>query len=128
MTGPSGNRLSICPLRFRIASPSVPIDVGCASVNRKSWQAILNLSGQIDLPISPLDQYYLFNINHVQKYGNRCRHRCKHCADTIFICHWHHVILVKNLANIHYLNAIYPSATEGVTIIISYHMETHRNI
>ena len=34
----------------------------------------------------------------------------KHCADTIFICHWHHVILVKNLANIHYLNAIYPNA------------------
>ena len=37
MTGPSGNRLSICPLRFRIASPRVPIDLGCASVNRNSW-------------------------------------------------------------------------------------------
>ena len=37
MTGPSGNRLSICPLRFRIASPGVPIDLGCASVNRNSW-------------------------------------------------------------------------------------------
>ena len=34
MTGPSGNRLSICPLRFRIASPSVPVDLGCSSVNR----------------------------------------------------------------------------------------------
>ena len=37
MTGPSGNRPSICPLRFRIASPRVPIDLGCASVNRNSW-------------------------------------------------------------------------------------------
>ena len=36
MTGPSGNRLSICPLRFRIASPGVPIDLGFASVNRNS--------------------------------------------------------------------------------------------
>ena len=36
MTGPSGNRLSICPLRFRIASPRVPIDLGCAAVNRNS--------------------------------------------------------------------------------------------
>ena len=37
MTVPSGNRLSICPLRFRIASPRVLIDLGCASVNRNSW-------------------------------------------------------------------------------------------
>ena len=37
MTGPSGKRLSICPLRFRIASPRVTIDLGCASVNRNSW-------------------------------------------------------------------------------------------
>ena len=36
MTGPSGNRLSICLLRFRIGSPRVPIDLGCASVNRNS--------------------------------------------------------------------------------------------
>ena len=35
MTGPSGNRLSICPLRFRIASPSV--DRGTAEVNRNTW-------------------------------------------------------------------------------------------
>ena len=28
MTAPSGNRLSICPLRFRIASPRVPTDLG----------------------------------------------------------------------------------------------------
>ena len=37
MTGPSGNRLSICPLRFKIASPRVPIDLGFALVNRNSW-------------------------------------------------------------------------------------------
>ena len=37
MAGPSGNRLSICPLRFRIASPRVPFDFGCASVNRNGW-------------------------------------------------------------------------------------------
>ena len=37
MTGPSGNRLSICPERFRIASRRVLIDLGCASVNRNSW-------------------------------------------------------------------------------------------
>ena len=37
MTGPSGNRLSICPLRFTIASPRVPINLGCASFNRNSW-------------------------------------------------------------------------------------------
>ena len=37
MTGPLGNRLSICTLRFRIASPRVPIDRGTAEVNRNSW-------------------------------------------------------------------------------------------
>ena len=37
MTGPSGKRLSIFPLRFRITSPRVPIDLGCASVHRNSW-------------------------------------------------------------------------------------------
>ena len=37
MTGLEGNRLSICPLRFRIASPGVAIDLSFASVNRNSW-------------------------------------------------------------------------------------------
>ena len=37
MTGPSGNRLSICPLRCRIASPKISIDLGSISVNRNSW-------------------------------------------------------------------------------------------
>ena len=37
MTGPSGNRLSICTLRFRIPSPGVYTDLGFASVNINSW-------------------------------------------------------------------------------------------
>ena len=37
MTGPSGNRLSICPLRFRMATPRVPIDLSYASINRNTW-------------------------------------------------------------------------------------------
>ena len=37
MTGPSGNMLCICPLRFRIASPNLSIDRGAAEVNRKFW-------------------------------------------------------------------------------------------
>ena len=37
MTGPSGNRLSICPERFRIACLRVSIDRGAAEVNRNSW-------------------------------------------------------------------------------------------
>ena len=30
MTGPSGNKLSICPLRFRITSTKISFDLGCA--------------------------------------------------------------------------------------------------
>ena len=62
MTGPSGNRQSICPLRFRIASPKNSIDLSCASVNRNSAQAILNLLGQIDLPITLETSQYLFIV------------------------------------------------------------------
>ena len=63
MTGPSGNRLSICPLRFRIASPKVPIDPGCALFNRNSWgydpeSLGSNRSAYITLEIS----HYLFTI------------------------------------------------------------------
>ena len=62
MTGPSGNRLSICPLRFRIASPRVPIDLGCAWSIETLGEMILNLSGQIDLPITLETSHYLFNM------------------------------------------------------------------
>ena len=58
MTGPSCNRLSICLLRFRIASPRVPIDLGQETV----WEAILNLSAQIDLFFTLKGSHYLFNI------------------------------------------------------------------
>ena len=37
MTGPPDNRLSICPLRYRNASPRVSVNFGCALVNRNSW-------------------------------------------------------------------------------------------
>ena len=34
MSGPSGNMLSICPLR---SPPKSSIDLDCTSVNRNSW-------------------------------------------------------------------------------------------
>ena len=37
MTGLEGNWLSVCPLRFRIASPTVSNNRGAAEVNRNSW-------------------------------------------------------------------------------------------
>ena len=48
MTGLEGNRISICPERFRIASPRVSIHRGADEV--------LNLKGQIDslLPEGPV--------------------------------------------------------------------------
>ena len=66
MTGPSGNRVSLCPLRFRIASTRVPTDLVCASVETVG-EAILNLSGQIDLPITLETSHYLFNISTILK-------------------------------------------------------------
>ena len=64
MTGALGKMLSICPLRFRIPSPKISIDLGLASVNIVTlWEAILNLSGQIDLPITLETSHYLFNID-----------------------------------------------------------------
>ena len=61
MTGPSGNRLSICPLRFRIASPRVSIDLAPRSIETLG-ETILNLKGQIDLPITLETSHYLFSI------------------------------------------------------------------
>ena len=37
MTGPSGNRLSICPMRFGIAFPRVSIDRGALGANRSAY-------------------------------------------------------------------------------------------
>ena len=62
MTGPSGNRLSICPLRFRITSPRVPIDP--ILLTETLGEVILNLSGQIDLPITLETSHYLFTIKY----------------------------------------------------------------
>ena len=54
MTGPLDNRLSICPLRFRIASPKI------------SWGGDPESFGQIDLHISLETSHYLFiiHLNH----------------------------------------------------------------
>ena len=65
MTGPSGNRLYICPLRFRIASPGVPIDLGFASVNRNSWGGDPESLGANRSAYYPRDQsLFVYNINH----------------------------------------------------------------
>ena len=52
MTGPSANRLSICPLRFRIAFQPRSIET--------FGQATLNLSRQIDLAITLETSHSLF--------------------------------------------------------------------
>ena len=62
MTGPSGNTLCICPLRFRIASPRVPIDLGCASVNTNSWGGDPESQGAKISAYYPRDQSLLLNV------------------------------------------------------------------
>ena len=56
MTRPLGNRLSICPLRFRIASPKISIALGCALVNRISWGGIPESPGAKRSAYYPRDQ------------------------------------------------------------------------
>ena len=56
INGPSGNRLSICPLRFRIACPKISIDLG------NSWGGDPESVGVIDLPITFEASHCLFNI------------------------------------------------------------------
>ena len=69
MTGPSGNRLSTCPLRFRIASPRDPIDLGCTSVNRNSWGGDPESLGDNRSAYYPRDQslfvYYIYIHTHL---------------------------------------------------------------
>ena len=62
MTGPSGKRLSICPLRFRIASQEFLLMSAAPQSKETLGEAILNLSGQIDLPITLETSHYLFTI------------------------------------------------------------------
>ena len=66
MTGPLGNRLSICQLRFKIASPRVPIDLRCASVNRNSWGGVPETLTAIRSEYYPRDQslfvYYKIQV------------------------------------------------------------------
>ena len=72
MSGPSGNRLSICPLRFRIVSPRVPIDLGCASVNRNSWGGDPESLGANRSAYYPRDQsffIYYYTMNFMEGQG-----------------------------------------------------------
>ena len=69
MTGPSGNRLSICPLRFRIASPRVPVDLGGASVSTH-YATTFNIYWWTFVAVSILDVYeaaltYMISLNHI---------------------------------------------------------------
>ena len=63
MTAPWGNRLSICPLRFKIAPPIFLLISPVPRSIETLGEAILNLSGQIDLPITLETSHYLFNNN-----------------------------------------------------------------
>ena len=60
MIGPPGNGLSIYPLRFRIASPKISIDLSCASVNRNSWGGDPKSLGANRSAYYPQDPHYLF--------------------------------------------------------------------
>ena len=63
MTGPSDNRLSILPLRFRISPPQKFLLTSAAPRSIETFgEVILNLSGQIDLPITLETSHYLFDI------------------------------------------------------------------
>ena len=67
MTGPSGNRLSICPLRFRIASPNISIDL--ASVNRNSWGGDPESLGANRSVYFALEtSHYLFTNKQISQY------------------------------------------------------------
>ena len=55
-TGPSGNRLPICLLRFEMVSPKISIDLGCASVNKNSWGGNPESLGENRSAYYPQDQ------------------------------------------------------------------------
>ena len=57
MTGPSGNRLSISPPQEFLLTSAAPRSIETLG------EAILNLSGQLDLPITLETSHYLFNID-----------------------------------------------------------------
>ena len=60
MTGPSGNRLSICPLRGSPPQEFLLTSAAPRSIETLG-EAIMNFSGQIDLPITLETSHYLFN-------------------------------------------------------------------
>ena len=76
MTGGSGNKLSVCPLRFRIASPKISIDLDCASFNINSWGGDPESLGANISADYPQDQslivYHLlcYNFNSCEAYSH----------------------------------------------------------
>ena len=61
MTGPSGSRLSICPLRFGLPPQEFLLTSAVPRSIETLGEAILNLSGQTDLPFTLETSHYLFN-------------------------------------------------------------------
>ena len=71
MTGPSGNKLSICPLRFRI----IPPRIWGASVNRNCWGGDPESLGANRSAYYPRDQslfvyYSLEDICNIAQLGS----------------------------------------------------------
>ena len=66
MTGPSGNKLSVWPPQEFLLTSVSPRSIGTLG------EAILNLSGQIDLPITLETSHYLFNIAFYMRVFNFC--------------------------------------------------------
>ena len=88
---PSGNRLSICPLRFRIASPKISIDLSCASVNRNSWGGNTESLGAKRSAYYPRDQslfvYYRVKWNwNIIGFHNWTRFVLIFCRSLRFLC------------------------------------------
>ena len=67
MTGLEGNRLSICPDRFRIASPRLSIDRGAAKVNRNSWAGDPESHGANILPEGPVIICFIIPLHYSKK-------------------------------------------------------------
>ena len=72
MTSPSGNRLSIFPLRFRTPPQEFLLTSAAPRSKETLGEPILNLSGEIDLPITLETSHYLFTIRHTKLVTNEC--------------------------------------------------------
>ena len=91
MTGLSGNRLSICPLTFRIASPKIAFDLSCASVSRNSWggdaeSLEANRSAFYPRDHSLFVYYYTMNFMQEQGLAKRRSHAHAQIVRSIKVC------------------------------------------